>query len=73
MNINDQLDTEIRLQIALHAAQDADRRYGLCTIESTSAWQIVDDIYSSSSASQQVEDNVKRVFGEKSIWSLFAS
>eukprot|EP01083_Nonionella_stella_P248561 860410_1 len=59
--ITDALDTEFRLQIALRAAQDADRHYGLCTPESNSAWQVVDDIYLSSSASRQVEDNVKKV------------
>ena len=70
--ITNELDTELRLQAALHAARDADRRFGLCTPASTCAWQIVDDIYSSSSTSQHVEDSVKMVLGcEKSIWSLF--
>jgi hypothetical protein len=33
---------------------------------------MVDDIYSSSSASREVENNVKRVLGEeKSIWRVF--
>lgn len=68
----DELDTNLRLQIALQAARDADRLYGLCTPASARAWKIVDDIYSSSSASREVENNVKRVFGEeKSIWSAF--
>mmetsp|Transcript_8029 Transcript_8029/g.14072 ORF Transcript_8029/g.14072 Transcript_8029/m.14072 type:complete len:157 (+) Transcript_8029:110-580(+) len=70
--IYNELDTELRLQAALEAARDADRRYGLCTPASTRAWQIVDDIYSSSSKSRHVEENVKKVFGsEKSIWSSF--
>lgn len=65
-------DTEIRLQVALQAARDADRRYGLCTPESVDAWRLVDDIYSASSASRQVEDNVKRVLGrEESVWGSF--
>lgn len=68
--VTDQLDTEIRLQMALQAARDADRRYGLCTPESLNAWKVVDDIYSSSSASRQVEDNVMKHL-EKSIWSSF--
>ncbi|KAL3773670.1 hypothetical protein ACHAW5_000686 [Stephanodiscus triporus] len=68
----DELDTNLRLQIALQAARDADRLYGLCTPASARAWKMVDDIYSSSSASREVENNVKRVFGEeKSIWSAF--
>lgn len=66
-----ELDTSIRLQIALEAARDADRRYGLCTPASSAAWQLVDDIFSSSQASREVEKNVKRVLGEKSIWSSF--
>ena len=71
--VNDELDTEVRLQIALQAARDADRRYGLCTPASLRAWQIVDDIYSSSSASRKVEDSVKKCLGsEKSVWSEFA-
>ena len=71
--IHDELDTEVRLQIALQAARDADRRYGLCTPASISAWQIVDDIYSLSSASRKVEDNVKKCLGgEESVWSKFA-
>jgi len=69
--INNALDTELCLQIALQAARDVDQRYGLCTPESACAWQLVDDIYLSSPASRQVEDNVKKVLGrEKSIWSL---
>jgi hypothetical protein len=68
----DELDTNLRLQIALQAARDADRLYGLCTPASARAWKMVDDIYSLSSASREVENNVKRVFGEeKSIWSAF--
>mmetsp|Transcript_28313 Transcript_28313/g.60358 ORF Transcript_28313/g.60358 Transcript_28313/m.60358 type:complete len:172 (+) Transcript_28313:125-640(+) len=71
-NINDDVDAERRLQAAIEAARDADRRYGLCTPTSTHAWQIVDDIYSSSPVSRQVENNVKKVLGrEKSIWSSF--
>ena len=69
--INDELDTELRLQVALQAARDADRRHGLCTEPSIKAWQVVDDIYSSSIASKQVEDNLHQVLGEKSIWCSF--
>ncbi|KAL9180361.1 hypothetical protein ACHAXT_008331 [Thalassiosira profunda] len=72
--VTDELDTdtEIRLQVALQAARDADRRYGLCTPESVDAWRVVDDIYSASSASRQVEDNVKKVLGrEESVWGSF--
>lgn len=66
------LDTESRLEHALQAARDADRRYGLCTPASTRAWKIVDDIYSLSSASQQVEDSVKKVLGgEANVWSMY--
>mmetsp|Transcript_3813 Transcript_3813/g.5712 ORF Transcript_3813/g.5712 Transcript_3813/m.5712 type:complete len:155 (-) Transcript_3813:236-700(-) len=72
MNSNNDLDAEIRLRAALQAARDADARYGLCTPASTHAWQIVDDIYSASPRSRQVEDNVKKALGrEESIWSLF--
>ena len=60
-SINDELDTQLRLRVALEAARDAERRYGLCTPESIRAWAIVDDIYLSSSASKQVERNVKKV------------
>ena len=70
--IADDSDANMRLQIALQAARDADRLFGLCTPASTRAWKMVDDIYSSSSASREVEDNVKRVLGEeKSIWRVF--
>ena len=70
--ITDELDTNMRLQIALTAARDADRHHGLCSPASVRAWRVVDDIYSSSSASREVENNVKRVLGEeKSIWSEF--
>lgn len=70
--MNDELDTAIRLKIALDVARDADRIHGLCTPESARAWQVVDDIYSRSDASRRVEDSVKRVLGgEKSIWSSF--
>mmetsp|Transcript_2832 Transcript_2832/g.5003 ORF Transcript_2832/g.5003 Transcript_2832/m.5003 type:complete len:155 (+) Transcript_2832:94-558(+) len=72
MNSNNDLDVEIHLRAALQAARDADARYGLCTPASTHAWQIVDDIYSASPRSRQVEDNVKKVLGrEESIWSTF--
>jgi hypothetical protein len=70
--ISDELGTKLRLQLALQAARDADRLFGLCTPASTQAWKTVDDIYSSSSASREVEINVKRVLGEeKSIWRVF--
>jgi hypothetical protein len=70
--IVDDLDTNMRLQLALQAARDADRLFGLCTPASARAWRVVDEIYSSSSASREVEDNVKRVLGEeKSIWCAF--
>lgn len=69
-SINNGADTERRLQAAIQAARDVDRRYGLCTPTSTHAWKIVDDIYSLSPVSRQVEDNVKKVLGrEKSGWS----
>ncbi|KAL7538415.1 hypothetical protein ACHAXR_008538 [Thalassiosira sp. AJA248-18] len=64
-NTNDALDSEVRLQIALQAARDADRLYGLCTPASTRAWQVVDDIYSSLSVSRRVEDNRKKVLPRK--------
>ena len=67
------VDTNIRLQMALQQARDADNRHGLCTQESKRAWQIVDDIYSASSASRKVEANIKRVLRkEESIWSTVA-
>ena len=70
-SIND-LDTNLRLQMALKAARDADVKFGLCTPESRQAWSVVDDIYLSSSSCRIVESNVKRVLGEeKSIWSTF--
>ena len=70
-SIND-LDTNLRLQMALQMARNADLKFGLCTPESRQAWSVVDDIYSSSSSCRKVEDNVKRVLGEeKSIWSTF--
>jgi len=66
---DDELDTNLRLQLALQAAQEADRTYGLCSPASNHAWKIVDDVYSSSSASREVEDSVKRVLGgEVSVW-----
>lgn len=69
-NENDnELDTNLRLQLALQAAREADRTYGLCSPASKHAWKIVDDVYSSSSASREVEDAVKRVLGgEVSVW-----
>jgi hypothetical protein len=70
--ISNESDTNMRLQIALGAARDADRCHGLCSPASVRAWKVVDEIYSSSSASREVENNVKRVLGEeKSIWSEF--
>ena len=70
--ISDELDANLRLQIALQAARDADRLYGLCTPASTRAWKMVDEIYSLTLASNEVENNVKRVLGEeKSIWRVF--
>ena len=71
-NVSDDLEMECRLEAALNYARDMDRRYGLCTPASIRAWQVVDDLYLLSSASQTVEHNVKKVFGhEKSIWSLY--
>lgn len=49
-----------RLRVALEAARDADRRYGLCTPASDEAWQIVDDIFSSSQARHEAGKNAKR-------------
>ncbi len=70
--ISDELHINLRLQFALQVARDAYRLYGLCTPASSQAWKMVDDIYSSTSASREVENNVKRVLGEeKSIWSVF--
>lgn len=67
------VDTNMRLQMALQQARDADNRHGLCTQESKRAWQIVDDIYLASSASRKVEANIKRVLRkEESIWSTVA-
>ena len=63
--IHDELDTQLRLRVALEAARDADRRYGLCTPESVRAWQLVDDIYLTSSASRQIEHNLKKVLGRE--------
>ena len=64
------LDKLLRLSFALEAARDADLRYGLTSPESVLAWQIVDDIYLSSSATRQIECNVRMVIGndEASIW-----
>jgi short subunit dehydrogenase-like uncharacterized protein len=69
-NINEQ-ETNMRLQIALQHARDADRLHGLCSPNSIRAWAVVDDIYLSSSASREVESHVRRVLGrEKSIWDM---
>jgi hypothetical protein len=66
-------DTNMRLQIALHAARDADRLHGLCSPNSIRAWKVVDGIYLSSSASREVDSHVRRVLGtEKSIWDLYS-
>jgi hypothetical protein len=66
-------DTNISLQIALQAAQDADRLHGLCSPASIRAWAVVDGIYLSSSASREVDSHVKRILGtEKSIWDLYS-
>ncbi|KAL7548363.1 hypothetical protein ACHAWF_011651 [Thalassiosira exigua] len=66
---NNSIETKVSLQAALQEARDADREYGICTPESVRAWKVVDDIYSSSNASRQVQDNVKKVFGEEnSVW-----
>jgi hypothetical protein len=68
-NEDNELDAKLRLQLALQAAREADRTYGLCSPASKHAWKIVDDVYSSSSASREVEDSVKRVLGgEVSVW-----
>lgn len=66
-----ELDMEVQLEAALNHARDMDRVHGLCSPASTRAWQVVDGLYLASSASQQVEESVKQVFGgEKSVWSL---
>ncbi len=68
-NSDKEYATNLRLQLALEAARDADRTSGLCSPASNHAWKIVDDVYSSSSASREVEDTVKRILGrEESVW-----
>jgi hypothetical protein len=65
-------DIDRRIEAALNNARDMDRRYGLCTQPSIRAWQIVDELYMMSAASQEVENCVKSVLGtEKSVWSLY--
>mmetsp|Transcript_4626 Transcript_4626/g.10197 ORF Transcript_4626/g.10197 Transcript_4626/m.10197 type:complete len:158 (-) Transcript_4626:220-693(-) len=69
---SDDLDMEAQLEAALDYAREMDRKHGLCSAASTRAWQVVDVLYLASSASIEVEANVKQVFGiEKSIWSLY--
>lgn len=68
-NKDSEFDTKLRLQRALKAAREADRTFGLCSPASNDAWKIVDDVYSASSASREVEDTIKRILGgEVSIW-----
>lgn len=72
LSVNDEHDIESRIEAALVNARDMDRRYGLCTPNSIKAWQVVDDLYAASAASQLVEEKVKSVLGEESsIWSLY--
>ena len=65
-------DIERQIEAALTNARDMDRKFGLCTQPSIRAWQIVDELYMKSAASQKIEDCVKSALGtEKSIWSLY--
>lgn len=65
-------DIELQIEAALKNARDMDRRYGLCTQPSIRAWQVVDELYLKSAASQKIEDCVKSALGtERSIWSLY--
>lgn len=62
---------ELQIEVALNNARDMDRRYGLCTQASREAWEIVDELYRKSAASQEIEDCVKSCLGTKeSVWSL---
>ena len=65
-------DIDRQIEEALSNARDMDRRYGLCTQASREAWEIVDELYRKSAASQEVEDCVKSCLGtEKSVWRLY--
>lgn len=64
-NNDNEFDTNLRLQLALKAAREADRTFGLCSPASNHAWKIVDDVYSTSSVSREVEDTVKRILGRE--------
>ncbi|KAL7464170.1 hypothetical protein ACHAXS_004504 [Conticribra weissflogii] len=71
-DVSNDSDMDAQLEAALDYAREMDRKHGLCSAASTRAWQVVDDLYLASSASVEVEANVKQVFGiEKSIWSLY--
>ena len=62
---------ELQIEVALNNARDMDRRYGLCTQASREAWEIVDELYRKSAASQEIEDCVKSCLGtKKSVWNL---
>lgn len=66
------IDIEHQIEAALNNARDMDRKFGLCTQPSIRAWQIVDELYMKSAASQKIEDCVKSALGtEKNIWNLY--
>ncbi len=68
----DELDFDPRLRVALRAARDADRHYGLCTPESVRAWRAVDTMFGLSQAGKEVENCVRKALGDtKSVWSDF--
>ncbi|KAL3765227.1 hypothetical protein ACHAWO_009304 [Cyclotella atomus] len=70
--IQQEEDIELQIEAALNNARDMDRRFGLCTQPSIRAWQVVDELYMKSAASQKIEDCVKSVLGtERGIWSLY--
>ena len=72
LSIESDYDLEQQIEMALNNARDMDRKYGLCTQPSIRAWELVDELYLKSAASQQVEDCVKSVLGtERSIWSFY--
>ena len=59
------------LQSALTHARKIDQKFGLSAPESIYAWSIVDELYAAiPEYSSAVEENVRKVFGEKksSIW-----
>ena len=71
-SIKSDYDLEQQIEAALNNARDMDRKFGLCTQPSIRAWELVDELYLKSAASQKIEDCVKSVLGsERSIWSLY--